>query len=380
MSTTRIQVVIAPGGEPQTMDIPLELACSLIIGKGGVTDVYTMQDVINAHEALVLSQTPVSTPLISMTTPSTPPPAGPPPGLEPNPDDLLAMSVDPRFSAEIMRELEDVDLRHEMIVNLAPHTYQLSLHGVGCRVVQKILEVGNLQERILIGNSLPKGKVVECCMDVNANHVMQKFIEVLPSEETEFIISEISSAFSNNVSRLAVHCYGCRVVQRILSRCEIAQTYKILDSIISHVDEMVSDQFGNYVVQHAIEYGREQDREAIIDRLARRDLITLACNKFASNVIEKSVRCVCSKTRTLVDALCNLPAPQQLQIMRDKYGNYVVRAFLELPLTEYPQLIPIKEILKDNSSELKKVVYSWHLIDKLQKSSSQPPSSHHRGL
>ena len=50
---------------------------------------------------------------------------------------------------------------------------------------------------------------MRCVRDQNGNHVIQKCIECVPSEEIDFIIS----SFEGQVATLSTHPYGCRVIQ-----------------------------------------------------------------------------------------------------------------------------------------------------------------------
>lgn len=54
------------------------------------------------------------------------------------------------------------------------------------------------------------------------------------------------------VFSLSSHPYGCRVIQRILEHCSAEQTRVILDELHLSVDNLVNDQYGNYVVQVSI--------------------------------------------------------------------------------------------------------------------------------
>lgn len=55
--------------------------------------------------------------------------------------------------------------------------------------------------------------------------------------------------FYLQVYALSSHPYGCRVIQRILEHCSAEQTRVILDELHQSVDDLVNDQYGNYVVQ-----------------------------------------------------------------------------------------------------------------------------------
>lgn len=54
------------------------------------------------------------------------------------------------------------------------------------------------------------------------------------------------------VLTLSTHPYGCRVIQRILEHCTPEQTAPILDEMHQHVEQLIQDQYGNYVIQHVL--------------------------------------------------------------------------------------------------------------------------------
>lgn len=63
------------------------------------------------------------------------------------------------------------------------HVLALSLHMYGCRVIQKALEVLQLEQQRVIVREV-QGQVMRCVRDQNGNHVIQKIIErVKPTTE-----------------------------------------------------------------------------------------------------------------------------------------------------------------------------------------------------
>ena len=53
----------------------------------------------------------------------------------------------------------------------------------------------------------------------------------------------------DQVYSLSTHSYGCRVIQRILEHCTPEQTAPILAELHHFTEELVKDQYGNYVIQ-----------------------------------------------------------------------------------------------------------------------------------
>ena len=51
---------------------------------------------------------------------------------------------------------------------------------------------------------------------------------------------------------LSTHPYGCRVIQRILEHCTQEQTTPILEELHQQTEQLIQDQYGNYVIQHVL--------------------------------------------------------------------------------------------------------------------------------
>jgi pumilio RNA-binding family len=180
---------------------------------------------------------------------------------------------------------------------------QLSLQMYGCRVVQKALE--SLDERDIPGLLAEfHHNVLSCIHDQNGNHVIQKCIEVLSTRakkarqtgdharadflnhQIDFIVNDVLT----NTATLSCHPYGCRVLQRILEHCEDVRKTAALDEIALCHRKLLDDQYGNYVIQHVLQYGRDPDRDSILDIVLESGLLRLSRQKFASNVVEKLLK------------------------------------------------------------------------------------------
>lgn len=166
--------------------------------------------------------------------------------------------------------------------------------------------------------------VLKCVKDQNGNHVIQKAIERVPLEHIQFVFD----AFVGQVYTLATHPYGCRVIQRMLEHCgEMAQS-SLLRELHACGAALIQDQYGNYVTQHVIEHGKDEDRARIIS-LVTEQLVHYSKHKFASNVVEKSIQFGTDKQRREFLAVLTAPSstgiPPLQSLMRDQYGNYVIR-------------------------------------------------------
>lgn len=127
------------------------------------------------------------------------------------------------------------------------HVLPLALQMYGCRVIQKALESISSEQQQDIVKELD-GHVLKCVKDQNGNHVVQKCIECVDPCALQFIIN----AFGGQIYTLSTHPYGCRVIQRILEHCTSEQTSPILAELHAHTEQLIQDQYGNYVIQHVL--------------------------------------------------------------------------------------------------------------------------------
>lgn len=299
--------------------------------------------------------------------------------------DAIRIMKDNKYSVLVQESLSSMS--YEEVSGLIHSSFRghflaLSLDSFGCRVIQKLIEVSSPADCLALVHLELSHKIVDCAMDVNGNHVVQKLIDVLPSSECQFMVDAILLDNHLTLRRLCTHCFGCRVIQRIMSRCASSQTDTLFEAICSDPSLIVglsSDAFGNYVIQHALEYGRSIDRDRIIVCLASLDIVALSCCKFASNVVEKAIRnhnklslttpSSILVTRLLIGSLLNgAEEPAILTLMKDRYGNYVVRAIVELTNPEFnTEVSRVTTMILGNATSLKKFTFSWHLVEKLGK-------------
>lgn len=206
----------------------------------------------------------------------------------------------------------------------------LSTQMYGCRVVQKALEHVLLEQQAALVNEL-KHHVLKCVKDQNGNHVIQKVIERCSTDSISFVYE----AFIGQVYNLSLHPYGCRVIQRCLERTE---NFAAKPSILAELHEgvpkgMIGDSYGNYVVQHIVQNGPEEDRKFVLD-IVLADIESFSKHKFASNVVEKCIEYSNDAWRKRVVEIFTTADHRRpdcesilVGLIKDQYGNYVIREF-----------------------------------------------------
>jgi pumilio RNA-binding family len=271
----------------------------------------------------------------------------------------------------------------------------------GCRVVQKALEALAQDDvsRLLIEFH---HNVLSCIHDQNGNHVIQKCIEVMSkrakkercvgandkadrlNQQISFIIDDV---LHNTVS-LSCHPYGCRVLQRILEHCDEDRKERVLNEIKKCHRKLLDDQYGNYVIQHVLQYGRVTDRDAILAIVVESGLLGLSRQKFASNVVEKLLkygndRHICTIVREMLKqggdpsmSSGRNPASSSggnitpgnsvvLHMVRDAYANYVVQTTLDVVPEQSEERTLLIHELNEHSDELRQYTFAKHIVAKL---------------
>ena len=245
--------------------------------------------------------------------------------LQPN---LLQLMTDVFGNYVIQKIFEHGNQTQKKILanHMKGYVHDLSMQMYGCRVVQKAFEHVLVDQQASLVKELdgPNQQLLRVVKDQNGNHVVQKAIERIPGEHIQFILD----AHRGQMAKMSQHQYGCRVVQRMLEHCQPQAKRVILDELLEHIHPLISDSFGNYVVQHIIHNGEPQDRRQVVDIILQQVLV-FSKHKFASNIVEKSIDCADEDQRTQI--LRGLTGPDEtgatpvLGLMRDQYGNYVLR-------------------------------------------------------
>lgn len=211
----------------------------------------------------------------------------------------------------------------------APHFVYIASNPHGTRALQKLVEcIGSKEEANIIIGSL-KGSVVELSKDLNGNHIVQKCLQKLQPNDVQFIFD----AASEHCTEIATHRHGCCVLQRCLDHGDEVQRQRLCDKLLSNIDHLTLDPFGNYVVQYIItkesESGNNYFTLKIVQALKSK-VTELSLHKFGSNVIEKILRTPAVSDDLITELLSSRAEADIQALLNDGYGNYVLQTMLDV--------------------------------------------------
>lgn len=197
------------------------------------------------------------------------------------------------FKAAIMDPREGVIDHPEKMPKfdeVRDYVVSLASHDLGCRQLQVAFAGYSTAEHRELAREF-QGHVRMAVESQHANHVLQRLVELLPPASLSFLVSELSETWGS--SAMARHKFGCRVLERILEHftcCPSARSELrgFLAGLLGDARELCFHPFGNFVMQHVLEHGTEEQRRVTLQSL-RQDLRKAALDEHAVCVLDKAL-------------------------------------------------------------------------------------------
>ena len=160
------------------------------------------------------------------------------------------------------------------------------------------------------------------CTSVNGRKVLQAILFQLSQSDSEVLFL----ATKQNLVSYATNQCGCITVQRMYDGASLVHKRTLEKEMLSMVSHLLTDPYGNYVLQHAV-IDNVEFSIAIAEYVSGQ-LLELAVNKFSSNVVEKCIQTGPDEVReNIITEICN---PNTLShLMQDAFGNYVVQSAVD---------------------------------------------------
>ncbi|WOL03119.1 hypothetical protein Cni_G11839 [Canna indica] len=122
---------------------------------------------------------------------------------------------------------------------------------------------------------------------------------------------------------------GCRFLQRVFEKGNQDDVNIIFSEIIDHVVEIMTDPFGNYLVQKLVELCTEEQITHIIHEISHSatQLFRISCNQHGTRVVQKIIGTVKSPEQSsmIVSAL----KPSIVALIKNNNGSHVAQRCLE---------------------------------------------------
>jgi len=284
------------------------------------------------------------------------------------------LMIDPfgNYLCQKLLEYCNNDQRYAIVDKVAPDLVSISKNMHGTRAVQKMIECLSSPPQINLVKKALGSSVVDLIKDLNGNHVIQRCLHRLSTEDKQFIYDAVTTG--DNCVQVATHRHGCCVLQRCIDHASEGQKVQIIEEITKNALVLVQDAYGNYVVQYVLDLPFPH----LVEILARsfvNHVSQLSTQKFSSNVIEKCLGVAKVETRdAMIRTLLN--DGQLASLLQDPFGNYVVQTALTV---SDPFLhAKLVEAIKPHLAQLRNTPYGKRIQNKIVKEGSEPRNSPHK--
>ncbi|KAL4884384.1 hypothetical protein BJY04DRAFT_225628 [Aspergillus karnatakaensis] len=238
---------------------------------------------------------------------------------------VVELMTDPfgNYLCQKLLEYSNDEQRTALINSAAHHLVQIALNQHGTRALQKMIEFISTPEQTQTVICALRDHVVELVQDLNGNHVIQKCLNRLSAEDSQFIYDAVGA----NCVTVGTHRHGCCVLQRCIDHASGEQRARLISQITNNAFGLVQDPFGNYVVQYILDLAESHFTEPLCHAF-RGNIPALSKQKFSSNVIEKCLRTAeMPIRRQMIDEM--LSGVELEKMLRDSFANYVVQTAMD---------------------------------------------------
>uniref|UniRef100_A0A8C6TKZ4 Pumilio RNA-binding family member 2 n=1 Tax=Neogobius melanostomus TaxID=47308 RepID=A0A8C6TKZ4_9GOBI len=121
--------------------------------------------------------------------------------------------------------------------------------------------------------------------------------------------------------------HGSRFIQQKLERATPAERQMVFGEILQAAYQLMTDVFGNYVIQKFFEFGSAEQKHALATRI-RGHVLPLALQMYGCRVIQKALESISSEQQVISDIVRELDG-HVLKCVKDQNGNHVVQKCIE---------------------------------------------------
>jgi len=141
-------------------------------------------------------------------------------------------------------------------------------------------------------------------------------------------IDQLLPHFERRVSTLAKTQCGSRFLQQRISEGHPGYFSLVMKEVFSDLPSLMVDLFGNYLCQKLIEKCNEQQRDAMLRKLASH-IPDISCDRQGTRAVQKIVSATTTHNQreTFMASISREPA--LLRLMRDPNGSHVIHAVLD---------------------------------------------------
>ena len=226
--------------------------------------------------------------------------------------------------------LDNLNLFLDLIKN---YFTRMCINQHGTRVIQKVIDQVSSNRNLVakIENILNSNDLGIIIKSPYGNHIIQKYIGSISFKEyTKFIYDYVFI----NFMEISETKHGVCVIQKCVSEGDFIQRGKLYELILNNFNELIIDEFGNYLIQYILINVNDQTKFNEINYIIKKvedNLIDICKMKFSANVIEKCLENGSNYIKEyLLECFLNRYKDHIIELLLDKYGIYIIQKALKI--------------------------------------------------
>lgn len=156
----------------------------------------------------------------------------------------------------------------EIIKCIMPYTISLVADNCGCRVVQHLFQPFDQNKLAPLIS-----EVIKAAPQLTANQYGNYVIQNIIDDGNEEQVAELIKSYKGYYYSFSIHKFASNVIERCIRRANQALREFIFADIIGveenynydRIYSLITDKFGNYVIQRILEFGSDSQINAIYD-------------------------------------------------------------------------------------------------------------------
>lgn len=214
----------------------------------------------------------------------------------------------------------DSQQRSQLLLEVSRSFQYVACHKQGSFSMQSAIEAVENAEHVQMFSQFLERSLHAVSISCSGHYVVLRFIQKFKFPTCKFMVEKLSK----KPTLYAVDHYGLRVIKTLLEIGSRVDVLSLCNAIAQNTDLLVSDQFGNYIIQHLLDFGPEEVKTEI-KRKMNGKFVRFSKQKFSSNVVEKCLKVSDQRWKAIiVRQLINSPS----ELINDKFGNYCLQTAL----------------------------------------------------
>ncbi|XP_050137798.1 pumilio homolog 12-like isoform X1 [Malus sylvestris] len=174
-------------------------------------------------------------------------------------------------------------------------------------------------------------------------HLKNTDMKVLPQKYTDLktVPQKYNSMdeITGRIYLMAKDQHGCRFLQRKFSEGAQKDVENIFSEIIDHIVELMTDPFGNYLIQKLLEVCDEDQQMQILHSITKKpgELVRISCDMHGTRAVQKVIETL--KIAEQFSMVVSSLKPGIVTLIKNTNGNHVAQRCLQYLTPEYREFL-----------------------------------------